>query len=101
MDMGLWAKSRHPNYLGECLTWVGLWLMAIGRSTAFWWTGVGAIAILVMFYGVSIPWMDERSLANDPGLTHICNAQVVCGPIQGDASAAFIEGDLCIFDDHG
>ncbi|MEE2788988.1 MAG: DUF1295 domain-containing protein [Myxococcota bacterium] len=66
MDRGLWKRSRHPNYLGECLTWVGLWLMALGQSLDFWWTGAGAVAIITMFYGVSIPWMDERSTQKRP-----------------------------------
>ena len=59
---GLWKKTRHPNYLGECLTWVGLWMMACGHSLTLWWTGLGAFAIIIMFYSVSIPWMDDRSV---------------------------------------
>lgn len=28
-DTGLWARSRHPNYLGEFLFWLGLALLAL------------------------------------------------------------------------
>jgi steroid 5-alpha reductase family enzyme len=32
MDMGLWRWCRHPNYLGEVLFWVSLWLFAIAAD---------------------------------------------------------------------
>jgi len=61
MDQGLWKHSRHPNYLGEILTWWGVWLIAIGIDPALWWTGIGALSINLMFHFVSIPMMDRRS----------------------------------------
>jgi steroid 5-alpha reductase family enzyme len=63
---GLWARSRHPNYLGEMSFWWGLFLFALAAEPAAWWTGVGALAITVMFLVVSIPMLDRRMLARRP-----------------------------------
>jgi steroid 5-alpha reductase family enzyme len=64
---GLWAHSRHPNYLGEIGTWWGLWLFAVACGTGWWWTGVGAAAITLMFVFVSVPMMEKRALATRAG----------------------------------
>ena len=68
IDMGLWRWSRHPNYLGEILFWVSLWLFAIAADPAvWWWTAIGPLTIIALFVGASIPVMDERSAARRPG----------------------------------
>jgi steroid 5-alpha reductase family enzyme len=67
MCSGLWAVSRHPNYLGEVTTWWGLWLFALAVGPGWWWTGVGAIAITLMFVFVSVPLMEKRALATRTG----------------------------------
>lgn len=67
MDLGLWKHSRHPNYLGEILTWWGIWLIALDLDIGLWWTGIGALSITLMFALVSIPMMDRRSAARRPG----------------------------------
>jgi steroid 5-alpha reductase family enzyme len=59
---GLWAHSRHPNYLGEILTWWGLFLIALSTGWDAWWTGAGALAITIMFVFISIPMMEKRTL---------------------------------------
>jgi steroid 5-alpha reductase family enzyme len=64
---GLWAHSRHPNYLGEIATWWGLWLFALAAGPRWWWTGVGAAAITMMFVTISIPMMEKRALATRAG----------------------------------
>jgi steroid 5-alpha reductase family enzyme len=68
VDMGLWRWSRHPNYLGEILFWVSLWLFAIAADPGvWWWTAIGPVAIVTLFLGASIPVMDERSAGRRPG----------------------------------
>jgi steroid 5-alpha reductase family enzyme len=68
MDVGLWRFSRHPNYLGEILFWVSLWLFAVDADpTCWWWTAIGPVAMIAMFAGASIPMMDERSAARRTG----------------------------------
>jgi steroid 5-alpha reductase family enzyme len=68
MDAGLWRWSRHPNYLGEILFWVSLWLFAIAADpSVWWWTAIGPVAIAALFLGASIPIMETRSAERRPG----------------------------------
>ncbi len=67
MQSGLWRYSRHPNYFGEILFWVSLWLFAVSADPAVWWTGIGGLAIVLMFVFASIPMLDERSRERRPG----------------------------------
>ncbi len=67
MDRGLWRYSRHPNYFGEILFWVSLWLFALAAAPASWWTGIGAVAMIAMFVFASIPMMERRSQERRPG----------------------------------
>jgi steroid 5-alpha reductase family enzyme len=66
LKSGLWARSRHPNYLGEMGFWWGLWLFALAADPSWWWTGVGALSITLMFRFASLPWMERRMLERRP-----------------------------------
>ena len=66
LETGLWAHSRHPNYLGEVLFWWGLYLFGLASGPGWAWTGVGALFITLLFVGVSVPWMDRRMLQRHP-----------------------------------
>lgn len=67
MDRGFWRYSRHPNYFGEILFWISLWLFALAATPSAWWTGIGAVAMIAMFVFASIPMMERRSLERRPG----------------------------------
>lgn len=63
---GLWARSRHPNYLGEMGFWWGLWLFGLAADASWWWTGVGALGVTVLFRVVSLPLIERRMLERRP-----------------------------------
>lgn len=72
MDSGLWAWSRHPNYLGELGFWLSIALFGLGADPgAWWWVFAGFAAMVAMFLGASIPMMEERSLARRPDYQRI------------------------------
>ena len=54
---GLWKRSRHPNYLGEQMIWVGLYLFAIGAQVChygiFNWSIAGVMLLILIFVGSS------------------------------------------------
>ncbi len=66
MKSGLWASSRHPNYLGEMLFWWGLYLFALAAGWQNWWCIVGPLCISLLFRFISIPMLDKRSLERRP-----------------------------------
>jgi steroid 5-alpha reductase family enzyme len=66
-DRGLWARSRHPNYLGEIAFWWGLWLFGLAAEPHWWWTIIGPLGMVFLFAVVSVPMMDRRSVQRRPG----------------------------------
>ncbi|HKP62823.1 MAG TPA: DUF1295 domain-containing protein [Polyangiales bacterium] len=74
LETGLWAWSRHPNYLGEMLFWWGLWLFAIAAGPGHAWTAVGPAAITLMFHVVSLRLLETRMLERRPAYAeHVRN----------------------------
>lgn len=67
INEGLWKYSRHPNYFGEILFWFSLWVMLMGIAPAYWWTGIGWVAMATMFVFASIPMMMQKNLKSKPG----------------------------------
>ncbi len=67
LDTGLWARCRHPNYLGEIGLWVGLALFGFAAyPVGLLWVSLGALAMILMFRFASIPMMEERSRQRRP-----------------------------------
>lgn len=63
---GVWAWSRHPNYAGEIWFWGGVFLYAYGQNKTLLWTGIGTLAMILLFKFISIPMMEKRQLQNKP-----------------------------------
>ncbi len=66
-DGGLWAYSRHPNYVGEIGFWWGLFLFGLAADGDAVWTVIGPLGITALFVFISVPMIDRRSLARRPG----------------------------------
>jgi steroid 5-alpha reductase family enzyme len=60
---GLWARCRHPNYLGEVTFWWGLFLFGVAAEPNWAWSVIGPLSITALFVFVSVPWMDRHMLA--------------------------------------
>ena len=64
IDEGLWARSRHPNYLGEILLWTGIACFGIpcfeGLEMVAWISPLFVYLLLTKISGV--PILDERCL---------------------------------------
>ena len=67
LSEGLWARCRHPNYLGEVTFWWGVYLFGLAASPSHWWFILGPAAMTALFVGVSVPWMDRHLLARKSG----------------------------------
>ena len=59
--VGLWGRSRHPNYLGEQSIWVGVYIFSIsalvgehGITGIFNLSGIGALLLILLFIGSTI-----------------------------------------------
>jgi len=66
MKTGLWKYSRHPNYFGELVQWLAIWLMVSGGEFAV--AGlVGPLTIYILILFVSgIPPL-EKHMASKKG----------------------------------
>lgn len=59
-DNGLWKYSRHPNYLGEILIWIGAFVALIVIDINYWYLAYGFILMILLFEFISIPMAEKR-----------------------------------------
>ena len=80
LKTGLWAISRHPNYLGEITFWWGLCLFALAANPSFWWVVIGPFAITLMFVFISIPMIEKRLMERKNDYAEYCRKVPVLMP---------------------
>jgi len=65
-DVGLWALSRHPNYLGEVLLWWGIFILGVQvfkDDPAGWSTVVSPVfTMLLLLLGSGVPTAEGSAL---------------------------------------
>lgn len=60
---GLWARSRHPNYLGEIVLWIGVAIIALPVLRGWQWvTLISPVFVALLLTRVSgVPLLEKRA----------------------------------------
>ncbi|MCT9821446.1 DUF1295 domain-containing protein [Microbacterium sp. W1N] len=60
---GLWSRSRHPNYFGEILLWIGVMLVAAPVLTGWQWVALlSPVFVILLLTRVSgIPLLEAKA----------------------------------------
>ncbi|MBN1666189.1 MAG: DUF1295 domain-containing protein [Anaerolineales bacterium] len=63
IQTGLWSRSRHPNYFGEILLWVGVMLIALPVLQGWQWVAlISPIFVTLLITRVSgVPLLEKKA----------------------------------------
>ena len=63
ISTGLWSKSRHPNYFGEILLWIGVAVIAVPALQGWQWVAmISPVFVFLLLTKVSgVPLLEKKS----------------------------------------
>lgn len=63
IQSGLWSRSRHPNYFGEIVLWIGVAVIALPVLRGWQWVAlISPVFVALLLIRVSgIPMLEERA----------------------------------------
>lgn len=63
INEGLWKKSRHPNYFGEIVLWVGVSIMSVASMTGLQYVSLISplFSFLLIYYVSGVRMLEARS----------------------------------------
>ena len=63
IQTGLWARSRHPNYFGEIVLWIGMAIIALPTLQGWQWvTMISPVFVTLLLTRISgVPILEKRA----------------------------------------
>jgi steroid 5-alpha reductase family enzyme len=80
IQTGLWKYSRHPNYFGEVLFWIGLSVFSMNAAYFEWYVIIGPLCMLLLFRFISIPMLEKKVVAYKNGYQEYMNKTSILIP---------------------
>lgn len=85
---GLWSWSRHPNYVGEIVLWLGMAVMAVPVLVGWQWVAlISPLFVYLLLNRVSgVPLLEKRARekwGEDPAYQAYCEKTPVLFPFGG------------------
>lgn len=85
---GLWSWSRHPNYVGEIVLWLGMAVMAVPVLSVWQWVAlISPLFVYLLLNRVSgVPLLEKRARekwGEDPAYQAYCEKTPVLFPFGG------------------
>lgn len=59
INVGLWKYSRHPNYFGEIVIWIGFFIISLGFGAPVWLI-ISPLTIFSIFEFITIPILEKK-----------------------------------------